>query len=217
MTLDEAKKIGERLNALNLDFWFNHEYDDKEFIQREFRELSKSIVSNGFKMKFKKTYSEKHKCMIKEIYIAENRHKDAISIVDNRSALAKYKGDCTTRCICFCTGREYDDVQKEQFRRATRCYSWKNIHIWKQLLIDKGYIEIDLPRKISRAVFLRTFKDSGLDEGIIATVSSGHVAAIDMAQKKVLDTWDSSGGRIYKIFVPSNADAWKRKINALLG
>jgi hypothetical protein len=37
--------------------------------------------------------------------------------------------------------------------------------------------------------------------GLIVTGSSGHIAAIDMKKKKVLDTWDSSRGRIKYIYV----------------
>ena len=37
--------------------------------------------------------------------------------------------------------------------------------------------------------------------GIIATRSSGHLAAVDMAKGKVLDTWNSTGGRITTMFI----------------
>ena len=76
-------------------------------------------------------------------------------------------------------------------------------------------IKIKLPRRISRSVFIRMFKHA-FQSGIIATLSSGHIAAIDMAQGKVLDTWDSTGGRIYKIFVPDGQYlAWYQTVNRI--
>lgn len=219
MTIDEANALRDKLKQISVDYQFNNERNARAALRKEYNDIWSSIVSAGFKIKINKVWSESRGSFTRELVISENRHKDAIAIVDNRSANATRRGDCTTRAICFCTGLDYDSVQREQLRLSSLSgYAWNNVRVWGKILFRHGYNEISLPRKVSRATFIRLFSNHGLDSGIIATLSSGHIAAIDMAQKKVLDTWDSSGGRIYRIYVPGSAySIWKQKINAILG
>lgn len=219
MTIDEAKKSANELERLNLKYWFAHTKVAKADIRKKMAEISKEIYANGFKIKRCKIWSNERNMLIPSFTIKENKHKDDVDVIDNRPDGRNYKRDCTTRCICFCTGEDYEKIRTEQFYYATMMNRpWRNIKVWRKSLFKRGFSEIDLPRKVSRATFLRLFKDSGIDTGTIATLSSGHIAAIDMAKKKVLDTWNSSGGRIYKIFVPdSQYNLYINKIKAILG
>ena len=219
MTIDEARKSAEELEKLNVDYWFAHDKITKDDIRKKMSDISKEIYSSGFKISRKKIWSNERQMMIPTFIVKDNKHKNDVDIVDNRPDGRNYKRDCTTRCICFCTSEDYEKIRTEQFYYATMMNCpWRNIRVWSKSLFKRGFSEINLPRKVSRATFLRLFKDSGIDTGIIATLSSGHIAAIDMAKKKVLDTWNSSGGRIYKIFVPDTQyNLYINKINAILG
>ena len=219
MTFDEARKSGEELERLNVEYWFAHTRVAKADIRKKMAEISKEIYANGFKIRKTKIWSNERNMLIPSFTIKENKHKNDVDIVDNRPEGSNYKRDCTTRCICFCTGEDYNKIRNEQFSFARMMnLPWRTQRVWSKSLFNRGFSEINLPRKVSRATFLKLFKDSGINTGIIATLSSGHIAAIDMAQKKVLDTWNSSGGRIYKIFVPnSQYDEYNRKVNAILG
>ena len=219
MTIDEAKQSANELERLNFEYWFTHDKASKDIIRSKMASISKAIYDNGFRIKRCKIWSNEHNMLVPSFSIKTNKHKDDVEMIDNRPADRNYKRDCTTRCICFCTGEDYEKIRTEQFYYATMMNRpWRNIKVWRKSLFKRGFSEIDLPRKVSRSTFLRLFKDSGIDTGTIATLSSGHIAAIDMAKKKVLDTWNSSGGRIYKIFVPdSQYNLYINKIKAILG
>lgn len=205
MTIDEAKKSASELETLNVEYWFEHNKKAKAAILQKMANISKEIYDSGFKIRKAKIWSDEHKMCIPSFTIRCDRHKDDVDVIDNRPEGKNYKRDCTTRCICFCTGEDYETIRNEQFAYANVIhYPWRNRKVWSKSLFKRGFSEIDLPRKVSRATFLRLFKDSGIDDGVIATLSSGHIAAIDMKKKKILDTWNSSGGRIYKIYVPDS-------------
>lgn len=219
MTIDEAKQSVNELERLNFEYWFTHDKASKDIIRNKMASISKAIYDNGFKIKRCKVWSNEHNMLVPSFSIKTNKHKDDVDVIDNRPDGRNYKRDCTTRCICFCTGEDYEKIRTEQFYYATMMNRpWRNIKVWRKSLFKRGFSEIDLPHKVSRSTFLRLFKDSGIDDGVIATLSSGHIAAIDMKKKKVLDTWNSSGGRIYKIFVPdSQYNLYINKIKAILG
>jgi len=205
MTIDEAKQSANELKKLNVEYWFTHDKASKDTIRSKMTSISKAIYDNGFKIKRCKIWSNEHNMLVPSFIIKTSKHKDDVDIIDNRPAGSNCKRDCTTRCICFCTNESYDTIRSEQLANAAALNSnWRRRNVWSKSLFKRGFSEIDLPRKVSRSTFLRLFKDSGIDDGIIATLSSGHIAAIDMKKKKVLDTWNSSGGRIYKIYVPNS-------------
>lgn len=113
----------------------------------------------------------------------------------------KSKSDCTTRCIALCTGEEYMTIREEQLLNcAYSGVSWRCREVWERSLISRGFKFVSLPRSITRKSFIKMFGDD-VKSGLIVTGSSGHIAAIDMKKKKVLDTWDSSRGRIKYIYV----------------
>lgn len=205
MTIDEAKRSANELERLNIEYWFAHDKASKDSIRKKMAEISKEIYDSGFKIKKSKIWSNERNMCVPSFIIKTDKHKDDVDVIDNRPDGSNYKRDCTTRCICFCTNESYDTIRSEQFANAAALNNnWRNRNVWSKSLFKRGFSEIDLPRKVSRSTFLRLFKDSGIDDGVIATLSSGHIAAIDMKKKKVLDTWNSSGGRIYKIYVPNS-------------
>ena len=216
MTLDEANGLAERLVSINIKIWHTSDRFQKKVLKNDFRSIYASIVAAGFKIRSGKEWSNEYGFIVPFFKVSCNRHKDCIEIIDNRSSNAKYVGDCSTRTLCFCTNMPYDDMQQYQFKlsHVLGC-SWKNTRVIEKILKDYGYTSLRLPRRISRSVFIRMFKHA-FQSGIIATLSSGHIAAIDMAQGKVLDTWDSTGGRIYKIFVPDGQYlAWYQTVNRI--
>lgn len=130
----------------------------------------------------------------------------------------KTKGDCTTRCISLCTGVDYMTIREEQFLNSA--YSgvvWRCRDVWERSLTSRGFRVIHLPCRISRRRFIKIFGND-IENGMVATGSFGHVAAIDMKKKKVLDTWDSTGGHIKYIYVHSSQyEMFRKAIEARLG
>jgi hypothetical protein len=118
------------------------------------------------------------------------------------------KGDCTTRAMTFILNgsmsyREIESLQyhlaytaQAQGRHALR----NSTNIWTKVLLERGYSEVMFAggQKIKRSVLGRMF-NSGLTHPI-ASISKGHVAVID-TEGIVRDTWDSRGGRCYKLLV----------------
>lgn len=219
MTIDEANEKAKCIAKLNLDMWHTSSRQEQAKLKEQLHATWMEIQREGFKIRHKKVFDARYGYRIPYFWVNEDHSEDLVNIVDNRDANGYNKGDCTTRCISFCTGVDYMTIQKEQFANAAKMHSkWRQAKVWKLSLLSRGFFEIDLPRKISRKTFLKVFGNCGIDEGIIATKSSGHVAAIDMKTKKVLDLFNSTGGRITTIFVP-NAQKymWMAKINAILG
>lgn len=225
MTIEEARCKAQILADLNLAMWKTSSDIELAELRKKFRANWYDIQNGGYKILRRKVYDPKYGYKVPKYKIREDNSEQCINIVDNSDKRGINKGDCTTRCICFCTGEDYLAIQKEQMANVAKTkhsyyekLTWRSTKVWKQSLLSRGFSEINLPRRVSRKVFLKLFKDCGIDDGVIATRSSGHVAAIDMKSKKILDIWNSSGGRIITIFVPNaQKDLWTRKINAVLG
>ena len=218
MTCDEAKEKCKMLEKLNLGIWNAKTSYDRDMFREKFRSVFAEINSNGFKINRWRELDTSLGYKVPKFKIRDDGSEKYISIVDNRGN-GNHNGDCTTRCISFCTGVDYETIQKEQFAIARDFgRSWRNCFVWSKSLISRGFSEIVLPKHVSRKVFLKKLENSGIDEGIIATRSSGHLAAIDMKTKKILDLFNSAGGRIKSIYVPvAMKDIWTKKLNAILG
>ena len=224
MTIEEAKEKCKALEKINLDIWNTSKPDEKTRLRSMFREYWQSISSSGYKILRRKVLDSSLGYRVPQYRVREDGTCSMVSIIDNRGE-GNHHGDCTTRCISFCTGVDYTTIQKEQFAvlaEEKKNYwgklSWRSPRVWRKSLESRGFYELHLPRRVSAKVFLRKFKDSGIDDGMIAAVSAHHIAAIDMKTKKILDTWNSAGCRLTSIFVPSaQKDLWQRKINARLG
>lgn len=224
MTLDEAKEKCKTLEKLNLDIWNAVNSSTKAGLRSMFCDCWKSITSSGYRILRCKELDPRLGYRVPQFKIREDKPEDVVEIIDNRGK-GNHHGDCTTRCISFCTGVDYSTIQKEQFKylaeeKAKYYYghlTWRHKRVWEKCLLARGFCELVLPRHISGKVFLRKFKDSGIDDGIIAALSSRHVAAIDMKTNKILDCWNSAGCRIKSIFVPtSQKSMWIAKIDAIL-
>ena len=216
MTLDEAKAKAKILEKLNLNIWNEVNCIAKEKLRQEFKACWNEITSNGFKILRRREYNWDLGYKVPTYRVREDHSEQCVSIVNNRSANGYHKGDCTTRCISFCTGIDYDTIQQEQFANAKKHggygITWRTPVIWSQSLTSRGYVEIKLPCHISGKRFLRNIKDCEINEGVIAALSANHLAAIDMKDKKILDTWNSAGCRIRSIYVPVIQQAKWEKI-----
>lgn len=208
MTIDEAKAICNELTDITLKFWRSTTSSEKENFRQLFENKHKSIRTAGFKIRRWRDHGV-------PMYAPRiDRHVDMINIASNKPDGLKIKNDCTTRCISFCTGIDYSLIREEQLRNAKilgSIYTWRHDRVWEQSLLNRGFVKITLKRHVSRATFIRLSKSFSLNEGIIATMSSDHVAAIDMKERKILDTWNSSGGRILKIYVPASQEIAYKK------
>lgn len=213
MTIDEAKDICAKLTKVNIAIW-NASGKDKELLRDEFKSAYRSVIEAGFKIR--RWRKDGNPMFTPRI----DRHKEDVCMMAADSGI---KRDCTTRCISLCTGVPYDIIRAEQLRNATAAPSWatwRHDVVWEKSLESRGFIKINLAKRhVSRSTFLKHAKTLPLHEGVIATKSSGHLAAIDMASRKVLDTWNSSGGRITSIYVPkSQKDVyykWLREIGCI--
>lgn len=197
MDIDVAKELCKLLTDLNLKYWRASNVDEKQTLLYEFRRLIASIKDAGYKIRRWRNHGKPMFAPCVE------RHRDTIKFVED----SNIKNDCTTRCISLCTGIAYDLVRKEQDENAKKMgprWHWNHDIVWEKSLSSRGFVKINFKRKVSRATFLRIAETCPIHEGKIATASSDHVAAIDMAERRILDTWNSSGGRIVYIFVPAS-------------
>lgn len=203
MTIDEANELAKTLVDINKRIWYAGKHE-KAILRDEFKSVAKRIINEGFEIK-------KH-CTANDISFKAvlPRHADCFEYKNNRPNHRTVKGDCTTRTICSMVSLSYDDIMEEQHRNAKLFNGkWNMIRIWSMSLTTRGYVCLRFKKRISRATFLTKYGNT-IDHGIIATVSSGHVAAINMHTKKILDTWNSSGGRIRQIYVPEkDVDTYK--------
>lgn len=223
MTIEEAAQKAKELEQLNLAIW-SAGSKERTALREKFRKTWLDVQNAGFKILRWKELDINRGYKVPRFKVRADGSEDAVAIVDNRPNGSTETRDCTTRCISFCTGINYNDIKKEQLANAAAARAkgyygnWRCEPIWSKSLLSRGFYKLVMPRKVSRKVFLKKFKDSGIDEGIIATKSSGHIAAIDMKSKKILDTWNSAGGRIQAIYVPvSQKTTWMAKLNAILG
>lgn len=199
MTIDEAKAICERLSKINVDIWNSHGVK-KQMLVEKFRSEYKSIIDAGFLVR-------RWRLAGMPMFTPRvDRHKDDVVIATNKPNSLDVKGDCTTRCISFCTGLDYMAIRQEQLHLSKIAgISWKYTSVWEKCLLSRGFARIDLSwRHLSRATFIKLSKTLDVCDGVIATRSSGHVAAIDMSSRKILDSFNSSGGRITTIYVPKH-------------
>ena len=223
MTAVEATEKCRILEKINLDIWHVASSNEKNRLKDQFRSIWHSIVESGFKVIRGKKYDPIRGYRVPEFKIRNDNTAGLVDIIDNRGN-GNHHGDCTTRCISFCTGVDYETIQKEQFAnlaKAKESYygrlSWRSQRVWEKSLTTRGFTEVVLPKHVTAKVFLRKFKNCGIDEGIIAARSSRHIAAIDMKSKKILDLWNSAGCRLISIFVPVwQKKEWMRKLNAVL-
>ena len=223
MTAVEATEKCRILEKINLDIWHVASSNEKNRLKDQFRSIWHSIVESGFKVIRGKKYDPIRGYRVPEFKIRNDNTAGLVDIIDNRG-IGNHHGDCTTRCISFCTGVDYETIQKEQFAnlaKAKESYygrlSWRSQRVWEKSLTTRGFTEVVLPKHVTAKVFLRKFKNCGIDEGIIAARSSRHIAAIDMKSKKILDLWNSAGCRLISIFVPVwQKKEWMRKLNAVL-
>ena len=222
MTLEEAKDKCNTLEKLNLDLWNTSSFSAKAELRSKFRECWNAIAKNGFRILRYKELDISLGYKVPKFKIREDRSEDLVSIVDNRGE-GNHHGDCTTRCISFCTGIDYTTIQKEQFKNLAEArakgmhgLSWRTPEIWSKSLTSRGFCEVHLPRKVAAKVFLRMFKKSSIDNGIVAAKSAHHLAAIDMKQKKILDTWNSTGCRIKSLYVPiAQKELWTKELKTI--
>lgn len=221
MTIEEAAKKADQLSQLNAEYWDAHTLESRARIRREFHEISASISSAGFKV-----VKHSHCSLPPTFTVKVNGAQKFVEYTDNTDG-NKHPGDCTTRCISFCTGVPYADIRSEQLKFQARkrlipgCgwMSWRTEAVWSQCLTNRGWKKIKLAKPITRKRFGRVFANiPGIRSGRIATHSSGHLAAFDMEKMKTLDVWNSSNGRVKDIYVPSDKfEAWENAVAAVLG
>lgn len=205
MELNEAIDKCNTLSKLNLEIWFTHDKANVAKLRETYKKIYREVIDGGYNIRRSRVFSSAYNMRIPHAVPIIMKHKDALAIVNNRPATSNRSGDCTTRCMVFCTGEDYNKLLAEQLanaKRAGRGYTWRQSRIWKKSLFSRDFNEIILRRHVTRATFIRMMKDSGIQHGIIASVSSSHVAAINMATMQVMDTWDSTGGRITSLIVP---------------
>ena len=202
MTFDEANEICRELTNINISIWNATSRISKRCLKDCFAYKVHQLHDAGFKLRKWKQHG-------KPMFAPRiDRHKNDVMIATNKPDELNIKNDCTTRCISFCTGEDYLKIRTEQIANAKaigKSYlTWRHDVVWQQSLLSRGFEKIVLnKRHVTRATFLKLAKNlSSLANCIIATISSGHIAAIDMVSRKILDTWNSSGGRITSIFVP---------------
>ena len=199
MDIEEAKAVCSELTALNLEIWKSFSLSEKERLRQTFKAKYRSVIDAGFKIR------RWRQCGKPMFTPRLDRHADMMCMATNKPDSLDVKGDCTTRAISFCTGVDYMVIRAEQMKNARETYglTWKHDVVWSKSLLSRGFAKIVLDRKhIARSTFIKLAKTLPIFAGKIATVSSDHIAAIDMASRKVLDTWNSSGGRIKNIYVP---------------
>ena len=216
MTLDEAKEICRKLTQLNLAIWGSSSSNETERLRAEFRQEIKKVYDGGFKIR--RWRNGETPMFTPRV----EKHADIVCMSTNKPDNLDIKRDCTTRALSFCTGLDYCLIRDEQLKNALDTnLTWRHTAVWEKSLLSRGFTKIFLTnRYVSRATFIRLSKTLPVNEGKIATVSSGHVAAIDMATRKVLDTWNSTGGRIKYIYVPLSQREvyldWLRKVGCCL-
>lgn len=200
MTLAEANILVKELTRLTVMFWDESSYNRRVKYNAQFQAIWKKIISNSFKIKRSRQYDPVYRRIVPIYKVTENKDAAYVEIYSNTPKDLKIKGDCTTRCIALCTGIDYMVIRNEQLKNANYSSMWRVRSVWEKSLLSRGFKRILLTKRMARKTFIKTFGDQ-IKHGIIATHSSGHIAAIDMAKKKVIDTWNSSGGRIDFIYV----------------
>ena len=215
MTIDEAKEICKKLTQINLSIWNAWSTIEKDKLRADFKSECRKLHDAGYKLR---RWRQDGKPMFAP---KVERHAEAVLIESNRPDGVNVKNDCTTRCLSFCTGVDYSTIKAEQLKNAREhgrgFYTWRHDRIWERSLMSRGFVKLVLDRRhVSRATFLKLAESLPVHDGKIATVSSSHVAAVDMSARKILDTWNSSGGRVKSIYVPeAQKDVYYRWLKAV--
>ena len=214
MTFIEATTLAEKLTDITVKFWDSCSISEKNALNQQFKDIYSSITSNGFKIRKSHEFDFKYVRHVPKYTVKQSVNKSFLEFYNPRPSNIRTHGDCTTRCITYCTGEDYMTIRNEQLQNSAHCgRSWKTMSVWSKSLESRGFKHIVLPKHMSRATFIKKFS-SKITSGVIATRSSGHIAAIDMAKQKVIDSWDSTGGRIIDIFVHASQ---YDKVSAILG
>lgn len=207
MTLEDAKTRAEMLSKINLAIWDSKSKSETSRLTKDFKDLWNSITSGGYKIRRGKVYSSERDKRIPRFTV--KAMCESVEINDNHGVGGNHHGDCTTRCMSFCTGADYEAIQKKQMDYAAelkaRGYTgigWRSNLVWKKVFSDLGFAEVVLPRKVAAKTLVKKISSAMPTVGRIGALSSSHIAAIDLASKKILDMFDSSGCRVKSIFVP---------------
>lgn len=201
MTLAEASIKCEQLSDINLDIWSSSILSRRCELTAKFRKISREVIDAGFKIRRSRKTMPNGK--VKPVFKPYTlKHTDSLEIVDVRPGSIKIKGDCTTRGLVYCLGADYVKMRDEQNRISQRIYGtksmWNYETVWSKPLIAAGWKKITLKKKMAR---FNLAKLIGHISQPILTHSSHHVAA--MHHGKVIDTWNSQGGRVDFVYAPA--------------
>jgi hypothetical protein len=109
-------------------------------------------------------------------------------------------GDCTTRSMCYVLQGElsYEEIEAEQYKIGGLMKKPRNMTgVWDKVLLNRGFVWIQFNETyITRQTLATILKDF---INPMVTISSGHACAIH--QGKVIDVWDSRGGKVYGLLV----------------
>jgi hypothetical protein len=200
---DEVAKAVEGLNRIQEEAISSPLFQRRK-VKDEWRKCYKCILSNGLKPK-KKVYRTDGR-IVKVVWSAiepntkVSRNSECVfEYTDVRPNHKTLVGDCTTRAMAFMLKgiMTYDEIEKEQYSLARGTGLRRNsTTIWRKVLLNRGYEIIRLPRPVKRSVVAKIL--GGTITLPIATISSGHVAVVDVGGI-VRDTWDSRGGKVKSI------------------
>lgn len=173
----------------------------------EFKRETRILNENGYKMKRRRvrdTFGNVVGVIWNAIPVSEVKRNSECEFVytdvrpKDRCTL---KGDCTTRCMTFMlNGRmTYDQIERRQYELAAIHHTRRNTTCtWEKVLFENGYVRVNINGgRVRRSLLARILR--GSFSCPIATLSSGHVAAVD--NDGVHDTWDSRGGRCKAVYV----------------
>jgi len=204
MTINEVQKLADQLTDITVKFWDADSYVKKIKLQDTYTHIKNSINSAGFKIRKRWVFDSTYNRRIIRYTVKAIPSGSMFEHYNPCPTNLKIKGDCTTRCITYCTGEDYMKIRAEQLTASAKIgMTWRHIEVWSKSLESRGFKKLLMDKRMTRATFIKKY-GSKITSGIIATRSSGHIAAIDMAKKKVVDSWDSTGGRILMLYVHSS-------------
>ena len=114
--------------------------------------------------------------------------------------------DCSTRSLCYCLKMDYSELRKIQEDISVSASgskrNWNSFPIFEAYLLIRGWDKITFMKKIPRYRLADLLKWPSVR---ILTESSNHVCPIHNG--KVVDSWDSTRGRVSSIVFPENFKA----------
>lgn len=201
MDLEEATEICKKLSDINVEIWGSRDPHKKALVQ-EFKALAKTVVDAGYRISRKKVAIGSKLVPLFTPKAPRKRHF-CYEHVDMRPKGCNARRDCTTRCLSFCLGIGYTEAKAAQEAMSKREFGtpsyWNYEHAWGNVLVENGWKKVRLPRKMARFNLAKATSDFDFP---MVTHSSHHVAA--MLKGKVIDNWDSQGGRVDFVYVPSS-------------